>query len=175
MEKNNSNYKTRRSHIENIASNYTFKVSLSDKPANYVSIKNIPASMKEAVSCSNFWGDVLNEFHKDINKIDFFYESKSEEVKYNQVSPQAILMVDKPKSLIKMITNEKEWKRLNEVSKETDDFSVPYVFSLKNLCYRVNIPLECINGVTFNQTDFLNEDYKSPKENSSETGVGGLI
>lgn len=171
MEEKTSNYKTRRDYVNKLASDNKFNATLSDKPANSVFIKNIPQSMEEAISASNFWGDVLDEFHKDVSKIDFFYGEKSGDIKYDGVNPQAILVVDKSKSLLKLITQEEEWKRLKKVSQITDTFDVPFALLPKNLCYHVNIPLECINGVTFNQEDFLNQEYKDPKEKESNSGT----
>lgn len=146
---------------------------------------SMPESWDEVFSCSIFWGDVITEFKEDLGKIKFVYQEKSQElplslgkniakklgfkvkpktkageVKYEEATPQIIMKVDNEKSLVSIVTEEKEWRRLNEISNITENFSAPYVMTLPNLCYRVNIPLECITDVTFKSSEFLNKSFK---------------
>ncbi len=187
-----SNPKTRKDYVTGLALENKINADLSSKSNNVIHLNRIPSSMEEAVSYSKFWGEILDEFEDNVDKIDFFYQEKNKqlplsskqkflksigfkvnpkmqegEVKYTTVSPLCIREVSKfnENSLVKMITEEKEWNRLNALSRETNDFHAPFALLPKNLCYHVNVPLECIEKITFDQYDFLNQEYKSENKN----------
>ncbi|MCX6750562.1 MAG: hypothetical protein NTZ83_03830 [Candidatus Pacearchaeota archaeon] len=180
-----SKYRTIKDYVNFLASSNKVDIATANDP-NYIGIGKIPQSMDEARNYSNFWNPVIDEFKEDIEKIDFFYQEKDKqlplsygkkllksigfkikpkteegEVKYSEVNPCVINHVNTSKSLVNMITDEAEWKRLNAILKKTDNFSAPLALLPKNLCYQVNIPLEFINGIGFKSTDFLMNNIRS--------------
>jgi len=188
-------YKTIGEYVDFLAlSNNIGKIKGKDF-FSYVGVENIPQSIEEARDYSNFWNPIISEFKKDVENIEFFYQEKDKELplsfvnnvlnkigfkinpkiqegelKYDKVTPELIRNVDSSKSLVNIIAKKDEWKRLNDLAKESHGFSAPYVMLPENLCYQVNIPLECISGVKFNSTEFLNKEYKE-KENVSQTRI----
>lgn len=193
-----SNYNTIGEYITNLALENRVGLDISKNLSNYVSTKKIPESMEEALSYANFWRPILEEFKDGIGRIDFFYQEKDKhlplsynkkllnligfnvkpkmkegEIKYDKVNVKGFMDTGSLESPVRIFTdNEDEWKRLNAIWKNTDNFSAPFVQTLKPLCYRVNIPLECINGVNFNQSDFLDKEYKNTNENKINPGTG---
>jgi hypothetical protein len=161
--------------LEEIARKYDVKAIFSD---NKISVPE-PNTMEEAVNILGFWGKVFEEREGTPEKIEFLYQERNKElplsytkkmlrkvgfkiktqekegdVKRESVKPESILSVDpllNAGSFVKMITNKDEWKRLNKVAENSDTFSAPYVFALENLCYRVNIPLQCITKMELNK------------------------
>lgn len=191
-----SNYNTIGEYITNLALENRVGLDISKNLSNYVSTKKIPESMEEALSYANFWRPILEEFKDGIGRIDFFYQEKDKhlplsynkkllnligfnvkpkmkegEIRYDKVNLNLVRFVYSP-SPVSVVTNEDEWKRLNTISKNTDTFSAPCVQTLKPLCWQVHIPLGCINGVNFKQSDFLDKEYKNTNENKINPGTG---
>lgn len=139
-----------------------------------------PNTIEEAVNILGFWEEILKERKNTPKKIEFAYQERNQEIplsylkkmlrktgfnikpqekegeiKYESVSPKAILSVGNflpdSESFVKMITDKREWERLNKISQGTDTFSAPYVWNLENLCYRVNVPLQCILKMELNE------------------------
>jgi len=185
--KQESKYNTIEEYIGFLASNTNINVFTSNPNVN---TQEIPKSMEEAMAYSNFWNPILDEFKEDIGKIEFFYQEKNKElplsfgkkllksvgfnvkpevkegkVRYDKVNPEVIRNVNPSKSLVNIVTRENEWKRLNSIAQNTEDFSAPFVMLPENLCYQVNIPLECISGICFKSTEFLNKKYSSEEQN----------
>jgi hypothetical protein len=177
-------YKTIRDYVDYLASANKVELGTANEPSNYLSTKKIPKSMDEAVSHAKFWNPIVNEFKEEIGRIYFFYQENDKqfplsykqkflksigfkikpkteegEVKYDNVNPQ-VLSVNQSRSLVNLITQEEEWKRLNALAKNAGPFTAPFALLPKNLCYQVNIPLECISAVGFKQNEFLNGEYK---------------
>ena len=161
--------------LEEVARKYNVNATFLDKN---ISVPE-PNTIEEAVNILNFLGEILRERKKTPKKIEFAYQERNQEiplpylkkilrkigfkikpqekegeVKYDSVSPRSILSVGNPlpdsESFVRMIIDKEEWERLNKVSQVTDTFSAPYVMSLENLCYRVNIPLQCILKMELN-------------------------
>lgn len=145
---------------------------------NYVCVDK-PKSLEEAAKNANFWEDVLEEFNEGVEQIGFVYQEKDKKIPlsymeslfnkigfninqktepgkmgYEQVKFELIRW---PKnSAVNLITKEDEWKRLNEVSKNSKTFSASFAMLHENLCYQINIPLEYIVEARF-KSGCLNE------------------
>jgi len=162
--------------LEETARKYNVGATFSN---NEISVPE-PNTIEEAVDILNFWENVLKERKNTPKKIEFAYQERNQEIpltyikkilkkvgfkinpqekegeiKYESIHPELILSVGNSlpysDSLVKMITNKEEWKRLNKVAQETDTFSAPYVMAFENLCYRVNVPLQCITKIELDE------------------------
>lgn len=140
-------------------------------PFDYICVDR-PNSLEEAEKNADFWGDVLEKFNEEVEQIGFVYQEKDKEIPlsygksllkkigfniqpktepgkigYEQVKPECLTY--QKNSTLKLITKEDEWKKLNEIAQKSDTFSAPFVLLPKNLCYQINIPLECIVETRF--------------------------
>ncbi len=175
---------TIREYVNFLALSNKVDTVIVNEILNYINIGKCPQSIEEATSHAGFWSPIVDKFKEDIEKMEFFYQEKDKElplsskqklvkfiglkikpkletgeVKYDEVNPELIRDVNISKSLVNIITNENEWKKLNAISQNSDTFSAPFGLLPKNLCYQVNIPLECINGIKFKSPEFLNKQY----------------
>jgi len=149
---------------------------------NQFNVNSAPNSSDEFNSYSRFFGEVLKEFNDYIEKIDFFYHEKDQklplsrwnsffklmgvkvnpEIKKGEVKKDSVIpeVVSFNEDLVRIITQEDEWGRLNSLAKISDSFNAPSVMAPKNLCYQVFIPLGHIEGITFKLQEFLDAPYK---------------
>ena len=158
-----------KNEIKEIAGKNKVKIIIKDF-FNYVCVDQ-PKSLEETARNADFWKDILEKFNKGVEKIRFVYQEKDKEIplsygkslfkkidfniqpqtepggiKYEEANPKLIIS---QKNSVVLITKEDEWKRFNEISKNSDSFSAPFVLLPKNLCYKINIPLECIIETRF--------------------------
>lgn len=151
-------------YAKNLSDKYKMNISIRD---NKVSVP-LPESIEQAKETGKFWKDLFGFTDVDdtLEKIEFVYQEKDKEIplsytknlikklgfnikpkketgkiKYDSVKPETISFYE---GSARITTTQQEWKRLNEVSKNTETFSSPFIMLPENLCYRVNIPLECI-------------------------------
>jgi hypothetical protein len=180
------NNKKVKSYVEELVLKNNLNEVYETENTDKIILSRIPNSMDEAKAYSNFWRKVVSYFKEDIEKIRFIYQENDKElplssrkkllksigfnikpeyeqgqIKSQEVSPKGFMGVRE--GLVSLFTDESEWKNLNSISKNTKDFSAPYVMALPDLCYRVNIPLEVITSVGFNSPDFLNKNYEKPE------------
>jgi hypothetical protein len=136
-----------------------------------------PDSVEKALETVDFWTNILNvvedlDFNKGIDKVGFFYQEHDKEIqlplykvalnnlgftfkpkltegeiKEESLTPNFYRVIVDNKALF--TTDDKEWKRLNDISQTTDDFQAPNVFMLQPYNRQVKLPLEMITGMSF--------------------------
>ena len=136
---------------------------------NYISVPQ-PNSIKEAENLASFWYPIFEKKKYDVKIVDFVYQEKNKklplsygkkflkklgikikhaikegEIKRASLNPELTRYYDK--QTVKFILNEDEWISVNKLAQNSDTFNAPFAMLPKNLCYQVNIPLECITRI----------------------------
>ncbi|MEK6824093.1 MAG: hypothetical protein AABY06_03600 [Nanoarchaeota archaeon] len=133
-----------------------------------------PQSMREAEQVAYFWSHVFRKEKEYLEKIGFVYQKKDEELPLSypaklikklgvKIKPKIkageigsayftpeLIRYSSGKS-VNFILKKDEWQPLNKIYQNCNTFSAPVVMLPENLCYQVNIPLECIGGVKFKE------------------------
>lgn len=138
---------------------------------SYISVK-LPESEREAEHLSYFWSHIFRNNKEDIKEISFAYREKDKELPLSSLNKflNKIGFDIKPKveegqigesfvrpeliryekgKILNVITNKENWTQANKIAQKSNTFSAPRVMLLENLCYQVNIPLECVKSVEF--------------------------
>lgn len=132
----------------------------------------MPQSEREAENLAYFWRPVFKENKNEIKEIQFVYQEKDKELPLSYIQkfskrigfgirpeieegkigelfiyPESIRQLNGHE--INVITTKENWTPLNKLAQKCNTFNAPFVLMPENLCYQVNIPLECIKSVKF--------------------------
>lgn len=133
----------------------------------------LPQSEREAENLAYFWHPVFKENKNEIKEISFAYQEKDKELPLSypkklfkslgfkikpktkegeignlSVSPE-LIRYENGQKYVNVITKKEDWTLANKLAQKSNTFSAPFVLLPKNLCYQVNIPLECIKSIEF--------------------------
>jgi len=132
-----------------------------------------PQSEREAEQLAYFWHPVFKKNKEEIKNITFAYQEKDRELPLSyvkkflkkvgfdvkpkteegkiedcSVSPE-LIMYENGQGYVNVITKKEDWTLANKLAQKSNTFSAPFIMLPENLCYQVNIPLECIKSVEF--------------------------
>ncbi|MFT4260913.1 MAG: hypothetical protein ACMXX9_00590 [Candidatus Woesearchaeota archaeon] len=138
-----------------------------------------PSSNDQAIDAAAFWSEVLTKsvdlgFDKNIESLSFVYQEHDFErplpmykkaanslgfnfepiveegkIKNGSFKPSLLRGVVYNKAMF--LAKEPEWKKMNKLSKTTNDIIAPNALNISPFNYQVHIPLELILNVNFKQ------------------------
>ena len=133
-----------------------------------------PNSIMEAKNLASFWYPIFERRKDDVKIVDFVYQEKNKklplsygkkflrklgikieptikdgEIKMASLNPELIRYYNK--QTVKFILNENEWRSVNKLAENSNTFNAPFAMLPENLCYQVDVPLECITRIEFKE------------------------
>src|SRR3990167_8004443 len=109
-----------------------------------------PTSEREAENLASFWYPLFDG-KKFLRKLGIKIEPtiKDGEIKMASLNPELIRYYNK--QTVKFILNENEWRSVNKLAENSNTFNAPFAMLPENLCYQVDVPLECITRIEFKE------------------------